>query len=82
MEDSFREITGDTNLLHGDNAFVVEVGNGKFRGHVSFGMLIVSFCFILVRGYLLRKCCLIIELSKYFNKKENTTMTRKKHMKE
>lgn len=59
MEDSFREITGDTNPLHRDDAFAMEIGNGKFKGHVSFGMLTASFCSALAGVYLPGKYSLI-----------------------
>lgn len=39
MEDSFRTISGDNNPLHMDDEFACEISDGKFRGHVSFGML-------------------------------------------
>ena len=50
MEDSFRKITGDTNPLHWDDVFAIEVGNGKFKSHVSFGMLTASFYSTLAGG--------------------------------
>lgn len=59
MEDSFREITGDTNPLHRDDTFAVEVGNGKFKSHVSFGMLTASFYSTLAGVYLPGKYSLI-----------------------
>lgn len=59
MEDSFREITGDTNPLHWDDAFAMEVGNGKFKSHVSFGMLTASFYSTIGGVYLPGKYSLI-----------------------
>ncbi|MCH5339956.1 MAG: MaoC family dehydratase N-terminal domain-containing protein [Acetatifactor sp.] len=59
MENSFREITGDTNPLHWDDAFAIEVGNGKFKSHVSFGMLTASFYSTLAGKYLPGKYSLI-----------------------
>ena len=59
MEDSFREITGDTNPLHSDDAFAIEIGKGKFKGHVCFGMLTASFCSTLGGVYLPGKYSLI-----------------------
>lgn len=59
MEDAFREITGDTNPLHRDDVFAVEVGNGKFKSHVSFGMLTAAFCSTLAGVYLPGKYSLI-----------------------
>lgn len=41
-EDLFREITGDLNPLHRDDAYAKEIGNGKFKSHVTFGMLTAS----------------------------------------
>lgn len=43
MEKRFREITGDFNPLHSDDAFAREAWGGKFRQHVTFGMLTASF---------------------------------------
>lgn len=59
MEDSFREITGDINPLHRDDAFAVEVGDGKFNNHVSFGMLTASLYSTLGGVYLPGKYSLI-----------------------
>ena len=42
MEDNFREISGDENPLHWDDRFAIGIGNGRFKGHVSFGMLTAS----------------------------------------
>lgn len=59
MENSFREITGDINPLHSDDAFAIEMGNGKFTGHVSFGMLTASLYSTLAGVYLPGKYSLI-----------------------
>lgn len=42
MERVFREITGDDNPLHRDDEFAKEIGEGRFKGHTSFGMLTAS----------------------------------------
>lgn len=42
MEDAFREISGDENPLHRDDAFAREISGGKFSGHAAFGMLTAS----------------------------------------
>ena len=39
---SFRRLSGDDNPLHRDDAFAEEMGGGKLRGHVCFGMLTAS----------------------------------------
>lgn len=69
MEDSFREITGDTNPLHRDDAFAIEVGNGKFKSHVSFGMLTASFYSTLAGMYLPGKYSLIHSINNLSFKK-------------
>ena len=42
MENKFREISGDINPLHFDDNYAKEVSDGKFKGHVSFGLLTAS----------------------------------------
>lgn len=64
MENSFREITGDVNPLHRDDSFAVKVGNGKYKAHVSFGMLTASFCSTLAGVYLPGKYSLIHSIDK------------------
>lgn len=59
MEDAFREISGDDNLLHRDDDFARMAGNGKFRGHVSFGMLTASLYSTIAGMYLPGKYSLI-----------------------
>ncbi len=59
MEDAFRGITGDFNPLHRDDSFAREVGQGRFQGHVSFGMLTASLCSTLAGVYLPGKYSLI-----------------------
>lgn len=52
METQFREITGDDNPLHRDDDYAVRVGEGRFPGHVSFGMLTASLYSTLAGVYL------------------------------
>ncbi len=59
MEDSFREISGDVNPLHRDDEFADSAGNGKFTGHVSFGMLTASLLSTMAGVYLPGKYSLI-----------------------
>ena len=68
MEDAFRQITGDVNPLHQDDAFAVQTGGGRFRSHVSFGMLTASFYSTLAGVYLPGKYSLIHSLSIKFQK--------------
>ncbi len=62
MEDAFRQITGDSNPLHRDDAFALEAGQGKFSSHVTFGMLTSSFYSTLAGVYLPGKYSLIHSL--------------------
>ena len=59
MEDSFRNLTDDRNPLHKEDAFAEEIGRGKFRGHVVFGMLTAAFYSTLAGMYLPGKYSLI-----------------------
>lgn len=59
MEDSFRSISGDENPLHKDDAYAKETGNGKFKSHVSFGMLTASLYSTVAGMYLPGKYSLI-----------------------
>ncbi len=59
MEESFRMISGDVNPLHSDDDFAVSVSNGKFTGHVSFGMLTASLFSAFAGVYLPGKYSLI-----------------------
>lgn len=68
MEDCFRELTGDINPLHRDDSFARNIGDGKFRGHVVFGMLTASFYSTLVGVYLPGKNSLIHSLDIKFQK--------------
>ncbi len=58
-EDMFRSITGDLNPLHKDDDFAVEAGKGKFRGHISHGMLTASLLSTMAGMYLPGKYSLI-----------------------
>ena len=68
LEDSFRMMTGDVNPLHLNDDFAQEVGNGKFRSHVTFGMLTASFYSTLIGVYLPGKYSLIHSLDIKFQK--------------
>ena len=57
MENSFREITGDENPLHKDDFFARK--DGKFEGHVCFGMLTASLLSTMAGMYLPGKYSLI-----------------------
>lgn len=59
MENIFREITGDLNPLHRDDTFATEVGNDRFKRHISFGMLTASLYSTLAGMYLPGKYSLI-----------------------
>lgn len=52
MEDSFRKISGDENPLHRDDAFAQEISKGKFKSHVSFGMLTAALYSTMAGVYL------------------------------
>ena len=69
MEDAFREITGDLNPLHRDDKFAMDVGDGRFKGHVSFGMLTASLYSTFAGVYLPGKYSLIHSLDKITFKK-------------
>lgn len=59
MEEAFREITGDLNPLHSDDEYARNIGNGRFKSHVAFGMLTASFYSTLAGVYLPGKYSLI-----------------------
>lgn len=59
MENMFRRITGDINPLHQDDFFAKKLGNERYKGHVSFGMLTASLCSTLAGVYLPGKYSLI-----------------------
>lgn len=59
MENSFREISGDDNLLHKDDEFARDISNGKYKSHVVFGMLTASLYSTLAGMYLPGKYSLI-----------------------
>lgn len=68
LENNFRKITGDVNPLHQDDTFAEEVGQGRFKSHVSFGMLTASFYSTLAGVYLPGKYSLIHSLDIKFQK--------------
>lgn len=59
MENAFRMISGDENPLHKDDSYAIEIGGGKFSGHVSFGMLTASMYSTIAGMYLPGKYSLI-----------------------
>ena len=62
MEDMFRAVSGDENPLHRDDAFAREIGEGKFPGHVTFGMLTASLYSTMAGMYLPGRYSLIHSL--------------------
>lgn len=52
LEEDFRRMTGDVNPLHQDDVFAEEIGKGKFKSHVTFGMLTASLYSTLAGVYL------------------------------
>lgn len=62
MEEAFRMISGDENLLHRNDEFARDVSAGKFTKHVVFGMLTASFYSTLAGMYLPGKYSLIHSL--------------------
>lgn len=60
MEELFRQISGDENPLHRDDAFAKEVG--RFDRHVTFGMLTASLYSTMAGMYLPGKYSLIHSL--------------------
>ena len=64
MENSFRDITGDYNPMHQDDAFAREVSDGRFQGHISFGMLTASLYSTMAGMYLPGKYSLIHSIEK------------------
>lgn len=59
MENMFREISGDENPLHKDDAFASEISGGKYTSHVAFGMLTASLYSTIAGMYLPGKYSLI-----------------------
>ncbi len=57
MEAAFREISGDENLLHKDDAYAEQIGG--YRQHVTFGMLTASLYSTIAGMYLPGKYSLI-----------------------
>lgn len=62
MENAFRIISEDMNPLHKDDSFAMEMGNGRFKQHVTFGMLTASLYSTLAGVYLPGKYSLIHSL--------------------
>ncbi len=59
MEDKFREISGDNNPLHYDDNFAQEISKGKYKKHVTFGMLTAGLYSTVAGMYLPGKYSLI-----------------------
>lgn len=59
MENSFREITGDENPLHKDNSFATGISQGRYKQHITFGMLTASLLSTLAGEFLPGKYSLI-----------------------
>lgn len=59
MEDAFRSISGDDNPLHKDDEFAEKISEGRFKNHVSFGMLTASLYSTMAGMYLPGKYSLI-----------------------
>lgn len=68
MEDSFRNITGDINPLHRDDDYARQIGNGKFKKHVVFGMLTASLYSTVAGVYMPGKYSLIHSMDIKFQK--------------
>ncbi len=58
-EEAFRKISGDLNPLHQNDNFANEISNGKYKCHVSFGMLTASLYSTIAGMYLPGKYSLI-----------------------
>ena len=59
MENAFRELSGDDNPLHKDDAFAQSISDGKYESHVAFGMLTASLYSTIAGVYLPGKYSLI-----------------------
>lgn len=59
MEDAFRNLSSDENPLHKSDDFAEEISAGRFKGHVSFGMLTASLYSTLAGMYIPGKYSLI-----------------------
>lgn len=59
MEKAFCTLTGDENPLHRDDAYAREIGGGRFKDHVVYGMLTASLLSTLSGVYLPGKYSLI-----------------------
>ena len=55
MENAFRTLSGDENPLHKDDAFAREISAGRYKSHVTFGMLTASLLSILGGGIFARE---------------------------
>lgn len=59
MEQIFRTLSGDENPLHKDDVFAQQISKGKYKKHVTFGMLTACFYSTIAGMYLPGKYCLI-----------------------
>lgn len=64
METVFRKLSGDENPLHRDDEFANSVSGGKFRKHVSYGMMTASLYSTLAGVYIPGKYSLIHSIDK------------------
>lgn len=64
METVFRQLSGDENPLHRDDVFANTVSGGKFRKHVSYGMMTASLYSTLAGVYIPGKYSLIHSIDK------------------
>lgn len=67
-ENAFRSITKDTNPLHEDDKYAISIGKGRFKSHVTFGMLTASLLSTLAGVYLPGKYSLIHSVEIGFRK--------------
>ncbi len=59
MEHSFRMISGDNNPLHCNDDFAREISGGRYKSHVTYGMLTASLYSTVAGMYLPGKYSLI-----------------------
>lgn len=59
MENAFRDLSGDLNPLHENDAFAFEISGGNFKCHVAFGMLTASLLSTVAGVYMPGKYSLI-----------------------
>ena len=69
MEILFGEISGDVNPLHVDDDFAQDISRGKFKSHVTYGMLTASLYSTIAGVYLPGKYSLIHSFDKISFKK-------------